>query len=234
MIKEECSIKNRKDEYKNGANLRDSCEVHGGLTGSPGQLSGGWRVGSRGPSRCERKSEAVQLLIRPTTNPLVTVPSSPSLLELLFILFLVLSQITFRHAPPSPHNTLLRRCHPPLKQSSLGSKAVCSHFPTLPFLHSVTTSNSCGRLFTGSLCHFKPLEALACLSRLSHGPQPRVAVSPGARRLHYPVPRVSSHLPPHLPPASASYLAPAFGLCILNWHTDDKIVIIWITIGTEH
>ena len=59
MIKEECSIKKRKDEYKNGANLRDSCEVHGGLAGGPCQLAGRWRVGSRGPSRGKGLGEAV-------------------------------------------------------------------------------------------------------------------------------------------------------------------------------
>jgi len=175
--------------------LRDSCEVHGGLAGSPGQLAGGWRVGSRGPSRGERKGEAVQLLIRPATNPLVTAPSSPSLLELLVILLLVLSQVTFRHAPPSPHRTLLRRCHSSLIHPSLLSNTLSLFHPKLFSSVQPTTSNSTVRLFTSPLCHF-PASGASCmpLPRGSHGPQPRVPVSPAARRLHYPVPRVSFRL----------------------------------------
>jgi len=186
--------------------LRDSCEVHGGLTGSPGQLAGGWRVGSRGPSRGERKGEAVQLLIRPATNPLVTAPSSPSLLELLVILFLVLSQVTFRHAPPSPHRTLLRRCHPPL----IHSKVVCSHFPTTHCHFSIQNfSPVCSRpqVIPPSDCS-PPTLSLSSLWSLLHASPTRLprSTAPGPSFTGCsppPLPSSSSFLPP----ASTSYLA---------------------------
>jgi len=92
--------------------LRNSCHVHGGLTWSSGQLTRGRRISSWGSSRCQRHCEAVQLLVRETSNPILSSPSPSSLLHILLLILLVLSQITLRHAPPPSNHPLLRRGHP--------------------------------------------------------------------------------------------------------------------------
>ena len=70
------------------------------------------RISSRRSSRCQRHREAVKLLVRETSNPILSSPSPPSLLHLLLVILLVLSQITLRHAPPPSNHPLLRRGHP--------------------------------------------------------------------------------------------------------------------------
>merc|ERR1719189_3138002 len=179
--------------------LRNCSEMHGGLAWSPCQLARRWRIGPwRPPWGDDGQGEAVQLLVGTSTHPVLPSPPPPSFIVLLFILFLVLSQVTLRHAPPSPHHTLLRRCHPP-PLSSLRSKnvtvpsqqCVTFLFKTLShsgngFAHLPTTIHSCGQLFTLSLeaSHF------LLHAQLSHAPQPRVAVSLHCH--HCLVPRVSS------------------------------------------
>ena len=86
--------------------------MHGGLTWSSGQLTRGRRISSWGSSRCQRHREAVKLLVRETSNPILSSPPPPSLLHLLLVILLVLSQITLRHAPPPSNHPLLRRGHP--------------------------------------------------------------------------------------------------------------------------